>query len=166
MRLVFWLGLLVISLACDSVFAGEESKADTNGPLLNPAVSVGFSYPLVFSASLAALLPLGRQEKDNVFPTSPSLRIEGEIGLGGGSAAGGLYIPAGGSFAVNIKAERMRTWLLTWNEEVNRTFDGGVAEFVLLGHVPGKIGLGYFRDTDPLNTRRESFTYVFFGVGW
>jgi hypothetical protein len=159
-------GLIVMALASGPVSAGEESKVDSGYPLPTPALSVGFSYPLVFSASVGALLPLGKQDKNVVFPISPSLRIEGELGLGGGSAAVGLYIPAGGSFAVNLKAARMRTWLWTWNEETNRTFDGGVAEWVLLGHVPGKIGLGFFRDTEPLNNRRDSFTYVFFGVGW
>ena len=159
-------GLIVVALASGPVSAGEESKVDSGYPLPTPALSVGFSYPLVFSASVGALLPLGKQDKNVVFPISPSLRIEGELGLGGGSAAVGLYIPAGGSFAVNLKAARMRTWLWTWNEETNRTFDGGVAEWVLLGHVPGKIGLGFFRDTEPLNNRRDSSTYVFFGVGW
>ena len=159
-------GLIVVALASGPVSAGEESKVDSGYPLPTPALSVGFSYPLVFSASVGALLPLGKQDKNVVFPISPSLRIEGELGLGGGSAAVGLYIPAGGSFVVNLKAARMRTWLWTWNEETNRTFDGGVAEWVLLGHVPGKIGLGLFRDTEPLNNRRGSSTYVFFGVGW
>ena len=166
MRPYLAIGLIVLALASDPVSAREESKEDSDDPMLTPAVSIGFSYPLVFSASVSALLPLGRQDKDNIFPTSPSLRIEGEVGLGGGSAAVGFYIPAGGSFAVNLKATRMRTWLWTWNEEINRTFEGGVAEFVLLGHVPGKIGLGFFRDTKPLNNKRDSFTYVFFGVGW
>ena len=59
----------------------------------------------------------------------------------------------------------MRTWLLTWNVETNRIFDGGVVELVSLGHVPGKIGLGFFQDT-ALNNRHDSFTYVFVGVGW
>jgi hypothetical protein len=158
--------LIVASLACEAVSAGEDKKVDADDPLLTPAVAVGFSYPLIFSGSVGALLPLGKQDKNDVFPTSLSLRIDGEIGLGGGSSAVGLYIPAGGSFAVNLKAVRMRTWLWTWGEETDRTFDGGVAEFVLLGHVPGKIGVGLFKDTKTLNNRRDSFTYVFFGVGW
>lgn len=157
--------LIVASLTCDAVSAADDRIVPANNTLLSPAISVGFSYPLVFSASVAALLPLGRQNPDIFFPTSPSLRLESEIGLGGGSAAAGLYLPAG-SFALNLKAVRMRTWLWTWNEESNRTFDGGVAEFVLLGHVPGKIGLGFFRDTEPHNNQHGSFTYVFVGVGW
>jgi len=166
MRPYLEFGLIVAALTFNPVYAAEEDKVELDSLLLTPTVSIGFSYPLVFSASVGALLPLGKQGKNDVFPTSPSLRVEGELGLGGGSAAVGLYVPAGGSFAVNLKAARMRTWLWTWNEETNRTFDGGVAEFVLLGHVPGKIGLGFFRDTEPLNKRRDSFTYVFFGVGW
>lgn len=129
-------------LACHPVFADEESETNTDAQLFAPAASIGFCYPLIFSVSVGALLPLVKQSKNNFFPpTSLALRVDGEIGLGGGSAGAGLYIPVGGSFAINFRAARMRTWLLAWNEETNRIFDGGIAEFVLLGHVPGKIGL-------------------------
>lgn len=168
MRLVLVLGLLVSSCVCNSAFADEsgDTKSVHDTSWFIPAVSVGFSYPLVFSGSVGVLLPLDRQDEDSVFPTSPSLRIDCEVGLGGGSAAVGLYTPVGSSFAINLKLEHMRTWFRTWGEQANRTFDGGVAEFVLLGHIPAKVGLGYFRDTEVLNNRRESFTYIFFGVGW
>ena len=159
------IALIIAAFASSPISASEDEKAD-NTSLIMPAAAAGFSYPLIFSMSAGAILPLGKQDKNNVFPTVPALRIDGEVGLGGGSAAVGMYIPAGGSFAINLKASRIRTWLWTWNEETNRTFDGGVAEFVRLGHVPGKIGLGYFKDREMLNSRRESFTYVFFGVGW
>jgi hypothetical protein len=158
--------VVIASLACNHVFAEEDKKVDVDYSLPSPALSIGFSYPLIFTWTVGAFLPLGKQDKNNIFPISPSFRVDGEVGLGGGSAAVGMYIPVdNGSFAVNLKAVRMRTWLLTWDVETNRTFDGGVVELVILGHVPGKIGLGFFQDTAP-NNRHDSFTYVFVGVGW
>jgi hypothetical protein len=154
---------IAIALACNPA-AAEEQKADTGNPWLTPAAAVGFSYPLVFSVQAGVLLPLGKGMND-IYPTSPSLRLDGEIGLGGGSVAAGLYISTNESTMINIKAERIRTWLLTWDEKTNRTFDGGVVEFVIPAHIPVKIGLGRFKDTKPLNNKRESFTYVFFGIG-
>jgi len=69
--------------------------------------------------------------------------------------------------AVSVKAVRLRTWLLTWNEEKDRTFDGGVIEFALPSpHGGPKIGIGSFKDREPLNGTRDKFTYVFIGVGW
>jgi hypothetical protein len=128
---------------------------------------MGVSYPLVFSVSLGALLPLGKQDKDDFFPTSPALRVDGEIGLGGGSAAAGLYVPVCDYFAVSIKAVRMRTWLLTWNEPSNRTFSGGVVEFAMPSmHGGPKVGIGSFREADSLDSGQDSFTYLYAGVGW
>lgn len=159
--------LLVASLACNPVFADEERNGDTDNSLLMPAFSMGFSYPLVFGVSLGALLPLGKQGKDDLFPTSPALRIDGEVGLGGGSTAAGLYIPVSDVFAVSLKAVRMRTWLLTLSEATNKTFNGGVVEFAMSSmHGGPKIGIGSFRDVEASGNRRDSFTYVFVGVGW
>lgn len=159
--------LLVASLTCNPVFADEERKVDTDNPLFRPAFAMGVSYPLVFSVSLGALLPLGKQGKDDFFPTSPALRIDGEIGVGGGSTAAGLYIPINDYFVVSLKAVRMRTWLMTWNEASNRTFNGGVVEVALPSvHGGPKIGVGSFSDADAHEDRRDSFTYVFVGVGW
>jgi len=167
MRLFLVSALLVALLTCNPVFADEEKKGDTGSPLFRPAFSMGFSYPLVFGVSLGALLPLGKQGKDDLFPTSPALRIDGEIGLGGGSAAAGFYIPVNDIFVVSLKAVRMRTWLLTLNEGTNRTFNGGVVEFAIPSmHGGPKIGIGSFRDADAPNSGRDSFTYVFVGVGW
>lgn len=159
--------LFVASLTCNQVSADEEKKVDGDNSIFRPAYSIGFSYPLVFSMSLGALLPLGRQGKDDLFPRSPALRLDGEIGLGGGSTAAGLYLPVDNNFAVSLKAVRMRTWLLTWTEATNRTFNGGVLEFAVPSmHGGPKIGIGSFRNAEALNSRRDSFTYVFVGVGW
>jgi hypothetical protein len=159
--------LLVALFPCSPIFAADEArKPDSESPLLKPAVSAGFSYPLVFSVSLGAALPLGN-DRDYPIPTVPALRIDGEVGLGGGTAAVGVYVPVHDLFALNLKAVRMRTWLWTWNEETNRTFNGGVVEFVIpSAHGGPKVGVGSFRDTEPLNNSRRSFTYVFLGVGW
>ena len=158
--------LLVASLTCNPVFADEEGKVDTDNYLFRPAFSMGYSYPLVVSMSIGALLPLGKQEKDDIFTTSPALRIDGQIGLAGGSAAVGLYIPVD-HFAVSLKAVRMRTWLLTWHETTNRTFNGGVIEFAIPSmHGGPKIGVGTFKDAEYIGNRRDSFTYVFVGTGW
>ena len=158
--------VIVASLTCYPVFAEEEGKVDADNPLFRPAFAMGVSYPLLVSVSLGALLPLGKQAKEDMFPTSPALRIDGEIGLGGGSTAAGLYIPID-NFVVSLKAVRMRTWLLTWHEASNRTFNGGVVEFAMPSmHGGPKIGIGSFRDTEYLGNRRDSFTYVFIGVGW
>jgi len=167
MRLSLLSVLLVVLLTCNQVFADEEKKADTDNSLFMPAFSLGFSYPLVFGMSLGALLPLGKQGKNDLFPTTPALRIDGEMGLGGGSAAAGLYIPVNDIFAVSLKAVCMRTWLLTWNEATNRTFNGGVVEFAIPSmHGGPKIGIGAFKDAESLDGRRDSFTYAFVGVGW
>ncbi|MFA6902212.1 MAG: hypothetical protein WC236_03920 [Gallionellaceae bacterium] len=158
--------LVIALLSCESAFAEEDKKVDANYSLPSPAITAGFSYPLILSGAVGAFLPLGKHDKDNLFPTVLSLRFDGEVGLGGGSAAVGMYIPVDdGSFAINLKAVRMRTWLLTLDVESNSTFDGGVVELVVLGHVPGKIGLGFFQDT-AFNNKHNSFTYVFVGVGW
>jgi hypothetical protein len=145
------------------VFADEGRESDKENPLLMWAASVGVSYPLIASVGGSVLLPLAKQNTKELFPSVPSLRTDIDVGLGGGSVSAGVYIPAGGSFAINLKGSRMRTWLWTWNEQKNRTYDGAVAEVAVLGHVPGKIGLGYFKDRD---NSRNRFTYVFLGVGF
>lgn len=166
MKLFFVSIVFVASLVGTDTFAEEVKNVDADYSLPSPALAIGFSYPLVFSYAIGAFLPLRAHDKNYIFPTTVSFRVDGEAGLGGGSAAVGMYIPVDdGSFAINLKAVRMRTWLFPWNVEPNRTFDGGIIELVILGHVPGKIGLGFFQDTTLYN-RHNSFTYVFVGVGW
>jgi hypothetical protein len=62
----------------------------------------------------------------------------------------------------------MRTWLWSWNEEKDRTFDGPVVEFVIPSlHGGGpKLGIGSFKDTRAVDGDRRSFTYVFLGLGF
>ena len=161
MRVLLPAAVLLLWLASASAL-GEEKKRD----LLKPSFSVGFSYPLVVSASLGAMLPLGKEEHDYPIPETVSLRLDGEVGLGGGSVGAGVFVPTD-YVTVSAKAVRLRTWLLTWNEEKDRTFDGGVIEFAMpTAHGGPKIGLGKFKDREALNGTREKFTYVFVGVGW
>lgn len=158
---------LLALLTCHSAHAKEAKLADADDSSFRGSFSLGFSYPLVMSISLGAMLPLGKQDKNDIFPTSPALRIDGEVGLGGGSVAAGIFIPAGDGYALSLKAARMRTWLWTWNEQSGRTFNGGVVEFAMPSvHGGPKLGLGSFRDMAPVNNTRRTFTYVFVGVGW
>jgi hypothetical protein len=60
----------------------------------------------------------------------------------------------------------MRTWLLAWNQPRDRTYDGIIVELVALGHVPGKIGLGRFRERATGGDERDELTYLFVGVGF
>ena len=153
--------VFLASTAGTSAFA-EDKKKD----LFKGSFALGFSYPLVVSASLGAMLPLGKEEHDYVTPETVSLRLDGEVGLGGGSVGAGVFVPISYG-AVSAKAVRLRTWLLTWNEQKDRTFDGGVIEFALPSpHGGPKIGIGAFKDRESLNGVREKFTYVFIGVGW
>jgi hypothetical protein len=153
--------LLAASLASSPACAAGEAD-----PLLWPSLTAGFSYPLVFSMSIGAVLPLWKHDKDYFVPSAPGLRVDVEAGLGGGSVSAGMYVPVKDLFAINLKAVRMRTWLWTWHEPRDRTFEGGVIEFVMPSpHGGPKLGIGSFRDVGTLNGRRDTFTYIFVGVG-
>jgi hypothetical protein len=157
---------LAASLACAPAFAEEEKKADADNPLLKGSFFVGFSYPLVLSASLGAVLPFDARDRKYPIATRLALRADGEIGLGGGSVGAGLYMPVKEYFVVNVKAVRMRTWLLTWNEDTGRTFTGPVVELALpTAHGGPKIGIGRLKDTELRDGTRRSFIYVFLGAG-
>lgn len=151
--------LLVIA---STATLAEDAKKLPNSVFFAPAI--GISYPLVASIGAGALLPLGKWD-DDVFPTSPALRADVEAGLGGGTISAGLFIPAG-SFAFNVKAASLRTWLLAWNQEKDETYDGAIVELVALGHVPGKVGLGRFRQRENGARERDKLTYLFIGVGF
>lgn len=135
-----------------------------------PAFSFGLSYPLVASVSLGTMFTLGKQDREDPIPSAPALRLDGQLGLGGGDVGAGLFVPiiAGDyEFSVCVKAARMRTWLLTWGAPKNRTFDGAVVELALPSlHGGPKLGLGSFREASPVNGLHRSFTYVFIGLGW
>lgn len=167
--------LVAGGVVSSTVFAAGDgtAKADAGDTLdsrWRPAFAMGFSRPLVVSMSLGAMLPLGHQDPLDPFPSSPALRVDGQLGLGGGDVGAGLFVPvvAGGyEFSVCVKAERMRTWGLTWDASKNRTYDGAVVELALpSAHGGPKLGLGSFRDTAPMGGVRRSFTYVFIGLGW
>ena len=166
MRTCLAYGLLVASLVCDPARA-EDTKTERDNGLLKGSFSFGLSYPLVLSASLGAVLPFDGRDRKYPIATTLALRVDGEIGLGGGTVGAGFYIPVKEYFVINVKAARMRTWLLTWNEATGRTFDGGVVELAIpSAHGGPKIGIGSFRDTQAVDGTRRSFTYVFLGVGY
>jgi hypothetical protein len=154
------LALAIAALTIAPAFA-DEKKAE----LLSFAPSGGLSYPFIASIGAGALLSLGKPDPDNVFPSRPALRADVEVGLGGGLIAAGLYVPAG-AFALNVKAASLRTWLLAWNQESDQTYDGAIIELVALGHVPGKVGLGRFRERASGARERDKLTYLFVGVGF
>jgi hypothetical protein len=161
-----WAAAQAACAADTAVLEGKKTDWDTP---FRPALSFGLSYPMVMSVSAGAMLTLGKQDKEDPFPSSPALRVDGELGLGGG-VAGGLFIPIRTGdymFSVSVKAERMRTWLLTWGVPSARIFNGGVVELALPSlHGGPKIGLGSFREASPVGPDRRSFTYVFVGLGW
>ena len=159
--------VLIAALVGVPVFAADGSIEKSGFVFPMPAGSFGFSYPLIASFSGGGLIPLGNSDKDDLAPSVPSLRADIVVGIGGGSVDAGIYFPFGqGSFALNLKKSRMRTWLVSWKEPLDRTYDGVVVELVALGHIPGKIGLGYFKDRELIANQRNTFTYFFFGVGW
>jgi len=160
---------MLLALAAAPAVAAEQGApaSDREGSWFHhPVFSAGLSYPLLFSASAGAMLPLGDDGKSGFIPTSVSLRMDGEVGIAGGDVSLGLFIPAWDDHAVNLKAARMRTWLWSWNDRQNRTYDGALVELVKWGHMPFKYGLGVFKDTKPINSKRETMYFVFFGVGW
>ena len=129
------------------------------------APHAGISYPLIASIGGGALVPLGKADPDAVFPSIASLRADLEAGLGGGSIAAGFYIPTD-AFAFNVKAASLRTWLAAWGQPNDRTYDGAILEVAMLGHVPGKLGLGRFKERAHSDSGRDYLTYLFLGVGF
>lgn len=129
------------------------------------APAFGISYPFIVSVGAGALVPFGRTDPETVFPSVASLRADVEAGLGGGTLAAGLYVPTD-AFAFNVKAASLRTWLAAWGQPNDRTYDGVILEVVALGHVPGKLGLGTFRERAQGDSGRDQLTYLFLGVGF
>jgi len=165
---------LLLGLVAAPAFAAEQGAADSaresdddKYPL---TFSVGLSYPLIFSGSLGALVPLGDPGKDNESGIPVALRVDGELGLGGGIASLGLFFLAGSGYnspAVSLKAALLHTWPWQSMERSNRTYGGAVVELSIPAHIlPTKLGLGAFRDTQPINNRREELYYFFAGFGW
>ena len=159
--------LLAAAIAALSIAPvyGEDGSKSGKGHWVSFAPAVGISYPFVASIGAGALLPLGGPDPDSVFPSKLSVRADVEAGLGGGLIATGVYVPAG-AFAFNVKAASLRTWLLAWNQEKDRSYDGAIVELAALGHVPGKVGLGRFRERASGARERDKLTYFFVGVGF
>jgi len=169
--------LYVVAIAgFTPVFAGEAPAKENDkiegkdSRLLWPIFAGGFSYPLIFSVSGGAMLPLfppGKQDAAYNIPSVPALRAEAELGLGGASVSAGVYVPVVDGFGVNLKGSRMRTWLGGLDEKFDeRTYDGVVAELVIDGHIPLKIGIGRFKDRDSNDSHHYRFTSFFIGIGW
>lgn len=151
--------------------AGDEPRRDqganTQASRLKPTFAGGFSWPLLLSFSAGGTYSLTPSMSNSVFADTLSLRTDLELGAGGGYLGGGFTLPfAQGSFALNLKAARLRTWLLDTGPRPWRNYDGVIAELVLFGHVPGKLGIGYFRPSGQWNKRRERFWYLYLGSGW
>jgi hypothetical protein len=148
--------------------AGKEKSKSKEDSLSWPIMAAGFSYPLILSASAGAMLPLGKPLVRGNIPPVPALRAEAELGLGGASVSAGVYVPIRDTgLGVNLKRSRMRTWIGGLSDKFDgRTYDGIVAEFVSDGHVPGKIGIGYFKERSGDNSRDYRFTSFFVGIGW
>ncbi|HEU0186312.1 MAG TPA: hypothetical protein VFR06_00305 [Gallionellaceae bacterium] len=135
---------------------------------LTPSMSLGISYPLVVSASIGAIVPLGASPNNphnDLFPSIPALRFDEEIGLGGTTTAIGLVLPRENGM-LSLKKARLRTWFMPWNIERGKIFDGTVIEASVMAHIPVKLGLGRFTEVDPPDGSPTSLTYVFLGVGW
>jgi hypothetical protein len=156
---------LAVLLFATQAFAAEEEKKTRKSEAVFLTPAFGISYPFVVSIGAGALVPLGKADPEVVFPSIPALRADIEAGLGGGSIAAGIHVPAD-AFAFNVKAASLRTWLLAWNQEKDRTYDGAIVEVALLGHVPGKIGLGRFRERAAGDRERDRLTYLYLGVGF
>jgi hypothetical protein len=156
---------LAVLLFATQAFAAEEERKTRKSEAVFLTPAFGISYPFVVSIGAGALLPMGKSDPNVVFPSIPALRADIEAGLGGGSIAAGVHIPAG-AFAFNAKAASLRTWLLAWGQESDRTYDGAIFEVVMQGHVPGKIGLGRFKERAQGDRERDKLTYLFLGVGF
>jgi hypothetical protein len=158
------------SLAEESPVGGEGKGIEKNtapkGSLLSPVIAGGLSYPLILSVSGGVMLALGRSDDGINYPSVPALRAEAELGLGGASVSAGLFVPVG-DFAINVKGSRMHTWLGGASDKFDgRTYDGVVVELVVDGHMPGKIGIGYFKDRDQDDSHDYRFTSISVGIGW
>lgn len=156
--------VLLISHASPTLAEGNSSQKES---LFSPAFSAGLSYPLFASLSVGVLVPV-TLKSDGLFPTVPALRADVELGFGGGSVAAGMFFRIDSDKAISIKAARLRTWLWSFDEEVDTTFDGMVGEFVRLSAHGGgpKLGIGTFRESTSINKPRDAFISLFLGIGW
>lgn len=175
MTRVWMIGVLMLagfslpsmSTAAADAPAEQEAQGGSAAERLEPVVGVSFSWPLIMSYSLGAGYELGNFKPGQIFTDSPSLRLDMDVGIAGGYLSAGMALPFGhGNFAVNLKAARLRTWLLDLGIDPWRNFNGGIVEFVTFGHVPGKVGIGWFRSADRSRPGDGELWYASLGAGW
>lgn len=148
----------------------DVSTSHKNSELL---VGAGISYPMLASVSAGVLASLERSETR---PYQPHHAISAlanvDLGIGGGMASAGLWVPTGRSgpglvTAIIAKASIMRTWLVETGSERNQTYRGGVIECLdAAAGMGGKIGVGYFRSRESGSIPADSFLYLYLGVGY
>jgi hypothetical protein len=49
----------------------------------------------------------------------------------------------------------MKTWLTGNSVIKDKSYNGFILELVLLGRLPGKVGLGYFKEVNSSTNREE-----------
>lgn len=168
MRITTIIALAAFMLNGSVALADEATQAGSERSWLTPSMSLGISYPLTISASVGAIIPLGKADYNpngGIIPDIPALRVDEEIGLGGTTTSVGLALPQGNGM-LSLKKARLRTWFMPWNIERGKIFDGTVIEFSAMAHIPAKLGLGRFTEVDPPDGVPTSLTYVFLGLGW
>ncbi len=133
---------------------------------------MGLSYPLVASISGSAAVPLSKGAEGSPYHVLgvPTLLANLDVGLGGGMVSGGLAVPLKlnvgyGTKAISFKGAAIRTWLIDVGVERNRTYTGGLTELFFETIPIFKLGLGYFRATDPSHSPRDSFVFFYAGLG-
>lgn len=156
--------IITLSIVSTSIADATESP-DYDNKLFQISPSFNLSYPLFASYSIGAVVPLREPAPDQLFPSVFSLRADAEIGIGGGSLSFGAFIPTD-DVAINLKATRMRTWLVGSSSIRDNTYNGIILELVSLGHIPGKIGLGYFKEAHNTADKDDNFVYFVIGAGW
>ena len=160
--------LLLSLMLCSCALHAETEPAREEPPdtYFVPTFSLGISNPLLVSASLGGLVPLSLDPKKRDSLSVPALRADVTAGLGGGMLAGGLFFPQAGEYtAVSIQMARLQTWGTPINLAIDRGYEGYVLSFSAMGHIPAKVSLGWFKNTEPELIYHDSFVFLFFGVG-
>ena len=168
-REVAWLFASALMIVLAPGVRAADDPAKTLDSLMWTG-GAGVSYPLVVSASGGVVAPLSKRKEGSqyAFPGVPAVHANVDIGLGGGMVSGGLSFPVNvgyGGSAASVKAAALRTWLVDIGPERNRTYTGGVLEWLVPSHPSGKLGFGYFRDKDSSHSPRDNFVFLYVGIG-
>src|SRR6267142_227764 len=155
----------VSALPTNAAQPNEELKAKSS---LMWTAGMGFSYPLVVSVSDGVIAPISERKTDSPygFPGVPAIHANLDLGVGGGMISGGLSFPLNVGYSsgtISLKGAALRTWLVDVGQERNRTFTGGVMEFLIPSHPDGKLGIGYFRESEPADSSHDHFIFLYFG---